>query len=63
MAKKTVLKKVLKYAPMKTEFVRGLSADETVKTTLSDDMFSQPDETYIEADFSVGEDAADKAEP
>jgi recombination protein RecT len=30
MAKKTVLKKVLKYAPLKTDFVRGVSADERV---------------------------------
>ena len=42
MAKKTVLKKALKYAPLKTDFVRGLSTDETVKTELSDDMFSVP---------------------
>lgn len=29
MAKKTVLKKVLKYAPLKSEFVRGVAVDET----------------------------------
>lgn len=50
MAKKTVLKRVLKYAPLKTDFVRGLAADETIKTQLSDDMFSVPDETVIEAE-------------
>lgn len=50
MAKKTVLKRVLKYAPLKTDFVRGLSADETIKTELSEDMFSVPDETVIEAE-------------
>ena len=50
MAKKTVLKRVLKYAPLKTDFVRGLSADETIKTEISDDMFSVPDETVIEAE-------------
>ena len=50
MAKKTVLKKALKYAPLKTEFVRGLSADETIKSDISEDMFSVPDETVIEAD-------------
>ena len=49
MAKKTVLKKALKYAPLKTEFVRGLSADETIKSEISEDMFSVPDETVIEA--------------
>ncbi len=49
MAKKTVLKKALKYAPLKTEFVRGLSADETIKSEISEDMFSVPDETVIDA--------------
>jgi recombination protein RecT len=29
MAKKTVLKRVLKYAPLKTEFVRAMASDET----------------------------------
>ena len=56
MAKKTVLKRVLKYAPLKTDFVRGLSADETIKTHISEDMFSVPDETVIEADgYAVDE--------
>ena len=49
MAKKTVLKRVLKYAPLKTDFVRGLSADETIKSEISEDMFSVPDETVIDA--------------
>ena len=56
MAKKTVLKRVLKYAPLKTDFVRGLSADETIKTRISEDMFSVPDETVIEAEgYAVDE--------
>ena len=56
MAKKTVLKRVLKYAPLKTDFVRGLSADETIKTQISEDMFSVPDETVIEAEgYAVDE--------
>lgn len=60
MAKKTVLKRVLKYAPLKTEFVRAVAADETIKTGLSQDMFDLPDETVIEAysyvvDESTGE--------
>ena len=42
MAKKTVLKKVLKYAPMKSDFVRQIAQDSTVKTEISDDMFSVP---------------------
>lgn len=51
MALKTVLKKALKYAPMSTEYVRASLQDETIKTTLSDDMFDVPDET-IEAEFT-----------
>lgn len=39
MAKKTVLKKVLKYAPLKSDFVRAAYADGSVKHELSDDMF------------------------
>lgn len=50
MAKKTVLKRVLKYAPLKSEFVRGMGADETVKTEISEDMFDAPSE-YIPADY------------
>lgn len=38
MAKKTVLKRVLKYAPLKSDFVRQLSTDETIKTTIAADM-------------------------
>lgn len=56
MAKKTVLKRVLKYAPLASEFKRELSADETIKTGLSDDMFTVPDETVIEAEGIVLED-------
>lgn len=47
MAKKTVLKRVLKYAPLSVEAQRHISADETIKNTISDDMFSEPAE-YIE---------------
>ena len=55
MAKKTVLKKVLKYAPLKSDFVRGLAQDETVKTEISEDMYSVPS-TVIEAvDMETGE--------
>ena len=50
MAKKTVLKRALKYAPLKSDFVRGMSADESVKTELSDDMFSVPN---ADIDYSV----------
>lgn len=59
MAKKTVLKRCLKYAPLKSEFVRGVTQDETVKTKIDEDMYSVPDETvyadFIEVDESTGE--------
>nr|DAF77652.1 MAG TPA: RecT protein [Caudoviricetes sp.] len=45
MAKKTVLKKCLKYAPLKTEFVRAMSADETIKSDISAHMTEVHDET------------------
>lgn len=57
MAKKTVLKQCLKYAPMKSDFVKAVTADETIKHGLSEDMYSVPDETVyedaIEADAEV----------
>jgi recombination protein RecT len=58
MAKKTVLKRVLKYAPLKSDFVRAAVQDEVIKKDISDDMYSVPDENIIEAEFSdviVGE--------
>lgn len=38
MAKKTVLKKVLKYAPLKSDFLREIAADGTVKDNMDADM-------------------------
>lgn len=38
MAKKTVLKRVLKYAPLKSDFARQITADETIKHDLAADM-------------------------
>lgn len=56
MAKKTVLKKVLKYAPLKSDFVRGISQDETVKEDISSNMADIPDVTeYIDVDKDTGE--------
>lgn len=45
MAKKTVIKKALKYAPLTTEFIRGVTADGTIKSTLSQNMVDVRDET------------------
>lgn len=52
MAKKTVIKKALKYAPLSTEFVRAMSADETIKTNIMPDMAADaPNEMqYAEGD-------------
>lgn len=44
MAKKTVIKQALKYAPVKTDFQRALSSDGSIKKDLSDDMFMIPNE-------------------
>lgn len=45
MAKKTVLKQALKYAPIATDFVKAVATDETVKSRISDNMEDEPDET------------------
>ena len=44
MAKKTVIKQALKYAPIRTDFQRALSLDETIKKEISEDMFSVKNE-------------------
>jgi recombination protein RecT len=49
MAKKTVIKQALKYAPIKTDFQRALSTDETIKKEISEDMFSVQNEVIIDA--------------
>lgn len=53
MAKKTVLKKALKYAPLKSDFARSMASDETVKSTLDEDMFTVPDETIFETEGEI----------
>lgn len=55
MAKKTVLKRVLKYAPLKSDFVRGVVQDETIKADISDDMYSVQS-IEIQPDAPDGED-------
>jgi recombination protein RecT len=57
MAKKTVIKRVLKYAPIKTEFAREVATDNTIKSELSDDMMTVADENVYEAEeYTVTED-------
>lgn len=56
MAKKTVLKRVLKYAPLKSDFVRNMETDGTIKHELSDDMASvQPVAADYVIDTTTGE--------
>ena len=50
MAKKTVIKQLLKYAPIKSDFRKAISMDETIKTELSVDMSEvrNEDVEYVE---------------
>lgn len=52
MAKKTVLKRVLKYAPLKSDFVRAVTSDETIKSKLSEDMYEVDNEMIYEAEYT-----------
>ena len=49
MAKKTVLKRVLKYAPLKSDFLRGMAQDGIIKNEVSEDMYLVPG-IVVEAD-------------
>ena len=53
MAKKTVLKKCLKYAPLKTEFAREVTQDGTVHNTIGEDMTLEP--VVLDAEGSVSD--------
>jgi recombination protein RecT len=59
MAKKTVLKKALKYAPLKSDFVRGVVQDGSIKNEVSEDMYDVPNtiviDEYTEVDTTTGE--------
>lgn len=63
MAKKTVLKRALKYAPLKSEFVRAVAADGSIKTELAPDMADIPDECYIDAEYVVDDDTGEVVAP
>lgn len=52
MAKKTVLKRVLKYAPLKSDFVRAVVQDESIKNEISEDMYSVQNENIFEAEYT-----------
>ena len=62
MCKKTVLKRVLKYAPLKSDFVRGIVQDESIKTEISDDMYSVNNEIVYESDYAVSEETGEVIE-
>lgn len=53
MAKKTVLKRVLKYAPLKSDFVRSIVQDETTKSEISQDMYEVPAEQIDYVDIEA----------
>lgn len=55
MAKKTVLKACLKYAPLKSDFVRGISQDETIRNEISEDMSTVASEEVVEIDVPAEE--------
>lgn len=51
MAKKTVIKQALKYAPLKADFRRILTTDETIKNTLAEDMSEVPGENIWDVEY------------
>ena len=55
MAKKTLLRRILKYAPLKSEFItRALEADGSIKNQIDKDMSTIPN-MIIDVDESTGE--------
>lgn len=48
MAKKTVLKRLLKYAPMKSDFIKAVVQDESIKTEIDADMYTVNNEIVYE---------------
>ena len=53
MAKKTAIKKVLKFAPLKADFARAIATDETIKTELAVDMTEINGMDYIEGEATI----------
>lgn len=63
MAKKTLIKRLLKFAPLKSDFVRAVIADETIKSGISENMADLPDETVtIDAETIAPTENADYEE-
>lgn len=59
MAKKTVLKRVLKYAPLKSDFVKAVAGDGTIKHNIAPDM---GDVSPVEADYVMDVDTGEIVE-
>ena len=57
MAKKTVVKKALKYIPKSVEFASAVVADERpINLDLNSEVLEPQVEEYVEADYEVTED-------
>lgn len=54
MAKKTVIKRALKYAPVSSDFQKVLSMDETIKSELSIDMSEIKNECQMKTGSQEG---------
>ena len=63
MAKKTVLKRVLKYAPIKTEFAKQVNTDSTIKTNISESMVDEQDQTDWDSMEEAEVEVIDDEEP
>lgn len=61
MAKKTVLKQLLKYAPISVEFVRELNQDDSVRTEIDPNMGELPSESVFESEYTVLDDNGNAA--
>lgn len=48
MAKKTVIKKLLKYAPLKTDVIRAVTTDSSIKSEIAVDMSEVTNEMDFE---------------
>lgn len=57
MAKKTVIKQLLKYAPISIELQQAITTDSTIKTTIEKDMSDVPDETTDYIDVEIHEES------
>lgn len=53
MAKKTVLKRCLKYAPLKSDFVKAVVQDETIKNEIAEDMYEVSDAIVVDEEAVV----------